>query len=162
MYQSEWVVYSKAPFGGPAQVLKYLARYTHRVAISNQRLVSLEDGRVTFTYKDYADDNHRKTMTLSAEEFLRRFAQHILPKRFVKIRHYGLLANSQREQKLHLCRQLLLLATVAVLTKTPAEENNTVSPAQPPTCPVCGGHRLLHLPLSMAADEGQPVRDDTS
>jgi len=96
LYATDWVVYAKRPFGGPAQVLKYLARYTHRVAISNARLLALRDGRVTFRYKDYADDHKQKTMTLAAEEFLRRFVQHILPKSFVKIRHYGLLANAQR------------------------------------------------------------------
>jgi hypothetical protein len=94
------VVYAKPPFGGPEQVLKYLARYTHRVAISNHRLVNLEAGRVTFRYKDYADDHRHKTTTLSAEEFLRRFVQHVLPKGFVKVRHYGLLANGQRQEKL--------------------------------------------------------------
>src|SRR3954468_23721801 len=87
-----WVVYAKRPFGGPEQVLKYLARYTHRVAISNSRLLTLEDGRVTFRYKDYADDRQHKTLTLDAVEFLRRFVQHVLPKGFMKIRHYGLLA----------------------------------------------------------------------
>jgi hypothetical protein len=81
-----------------------LARYTHRVAISNQRLVSLEDGRVAFRYKDYADDHRSKTMTLSAEEFLRRCVQHVLPKGFVKVRHYGLLAPRGRDERLALCR----------------------------------------------------------
>ena len=98
LYRQEWVVYAKPPFGGPEQVLKYLARYTHRVAISNQRLVSLEDGQVTFRYKDYAADQRAKTMTLTAEEFFRRFVQHVLPNGFVKIRHYGLtgVARTQR------------------------------------------------------------------
>jgi hypothetical protein len=100
LYQADWVVYAKAPFGGPAQVLKYLARYTHRVAISNQRLLDVSDGHVTFRYKDYADDHRKKTMTLSAEEFLRRFLLHVLPRGFVKIRHYGLLANRHREANL--------------------------------------------------------------
>src|SRR5262249_22409327 len=104
--QQDWVVYAKPPFGGPEQVLKYLARYTHRVAISNQRLVSLEDGRVTFRYKDYADDQRCKTMTLTAEEFLRRFVPHVLPKGFVKVRHYGLLAPRDRDERLAWCRRL--------------------------------------------------------
>jgi hypothetical protein len=85
LYRKDWVVYAKRPFAGPAQVLKYLARYTHRVAISNARLVTLDDGHVTFRYKDYADDHRHKTMTLSAEEFLRRFVQHVLPKGLVKV-----------------------------------------------------------------------------
>ena len=89
LYAKDWVVYAKPPFGGPAQVLKYLARYTHRVAISNQRLLSVADGQVTFGYKDYADQERHKALTLSAEEFLRRFVQHVLPKGFVKIRTMG-------------------------------------------------------------------------
>ena len=86
-------------------MLKYLARYTHRVAISNGRLLDLGHGRVTFRYKDYADARQHKTMTLTAEEFLRRFVQHVLPKQFVKIRHYGLLANAQRQARLDACRR---------------------------------------------------------
>jgi hypothetical protein len=90
------VVYAKPPFGGPAQVLKYLARCTHRVAISNARLVEMHDGRVSSCYKDYADGHEQNVMTLSVVEFLRRYVQHVLPKGFVKIRHYGLLANRRR------------------------------------------------------------------
>ena len=137
LYESDWVVYAKPPFGGPEQVLKYLARYTHRVAISNHRLVSLADGQVTFRYQDYADDQRPKTMTLAAEEFLRRFVQHVLPRGFVKIRHYGLLANRHREAKLQVCRRLLLVVTAAVLLAqtTPAE------PGTLPSCPCCGGTR---------------------
>jgi hypothetical protein len=137
LYQCEWVVYSKPPFGGPEQVLKYLARYTHRVAISNARLLSLDDGKVTFRYKDYADAAHSKTMTLTAVEFLRRFVQHVLPKGFVKIRHFGLLANRHREAKLETCRRLLWLVTAAVLltNTTPVEA------PKPPCCPCCGGTR---------------------
>ena len=97
---SEWVVYSKPPFGGPEQVLKYLARYTHRVAISNQRIVSLEDGRVCFRYKDYARGNRQKMMTLQAKEFIRRFLLHVLPSGFMRIRYYGFLANRHRQEKL--------------------------------------------------------------
>lgn len=103
----EWVVYSKAPFDGPEQVLRYLSRYTHRVAISNDRLLDFDDGRVSFSWKDYRDNNQRKTMTLAAEEFMRRFLMHVLPKGFQRIRHYGFLANCCRGRKLALCRQLL-------------------------------------------------------
>jgi putative transposase/transposase-like zinc-binding protein len=105
--RSEWVVYAKPPFGGPRQVLKYLARYTHRVAISNQRLVSLKDGRVTFRWKNYARASEPATMTLKAEEFIRRFLLHVLPTGFVKIRHFGFLANRGRRDNVRLCRQLL-------------------------------------------------------
>jgi len=154
LYKKDWVVYAKPPFGGPAQVLKYLARYTHRVAISNQRLLSLEDGRITFRYKDYAEDHRHKTMTLSAEEFLRRFVQHVLPKGFVKIRHYGLLANRQRSDKLQLCRRLLLPQTAAAgLAALPADAGQEqVAPAPPPHCPKCGGCRLLRIPLNIDED----------
>lgn len=103
----EWVVYAKPPFGSPSQVLKYLARYTHRVAISNQRLVSLGGGQVTFRYKDYRRGNRQCIMSLPAVEFIRRFLLHSLPKGFVRIRHYGLLANRVRQQNLERCRRLI-------------------------------------------------------
>ena len=105
--RSEWVVYAKPPFGGPQQVLKYLARYTHRVAISNRRLVALQNGLVTFRWKDYAKQNQPATMTLHATEFIRRFLLHVLPKGLVRIRHFGFLANRCRRQKITLCRRLL-------------------------------------------------------
>jgi hypothetical protein len=133
---TEWVVYAKPPFGGPEQVLKYLARYTHRVAISNQRLVSLEGGQVTFRYKDYAADRQDKTMTLGAEEFLRRFSQHILPLGFVKIRHYGLLGNRYRQERLALCRRLLLVVVLQAVNEATAEQSERAS-----ACPACGGQR---------------------
>ena len=107
MARSEWVVYAKPPFGGPQQVLKYLARYTHRVAISNQRLVALHDGLVTFRWKDYAQGGQPAIMTLQATEFIRRFLLHVLPRGFVRIRHFGFLANRCRQQRLQLCRKLL-------------------------------------------------------
>ena len=102
-----WVVYAKHPFAGPKQVIAYLSRYTHRVAIANHRLLSMEDDQVTFRYKDYADQGQQKSMTLQANEFLRRFLLHILPSGFMRLRHYGLLANRYRKQKLARCRQLL-------------------------------------------------------
>jgi hypothetical protein len=143
----DWVVYAKQPFGGPAQVLKYLARYTHRVAISNARLADVSDARVTFRYKDYADASRSKTMTLPAEEFSHRFVQHVLPKGFVKVRHYGLLANAQREARLHACRRLLLAAAVA---PAPPQETVGVEPAQPRCCANCGGTRLVYRELEPA------------
>lgn len=103
----DWVVYSKPPFGGPAQVLDYLGRYTHRVALSNDRLVRLQDAKVTFRWKDYRQGNKRTLMTLTAEEFIRRFLLHVLPSGFVRIRHFGFLANRHRQAKLALCRRLL-------------------------------------------------------
>ena len=103
----EWWVYAKPPFGGPAQVLAYLGRYTHRVAISNHRLLACKDGRVTFSWKDYARGNQPSLMTLSTDEFIRRFLLHVLPRGFQRIRQFGLLANRQRRHKLALCRKLL-------------------------------------------------------
>ena len=137
LYSQEWVVYTKPPFGGLQQVLKYLARYTHHVAISNSRLVALHDERVTFRYKDYADDQRHKTMVLSAHEFIRRFLQHVLPSGFVKIRHYGLLANRYREANLRACRALLLVATLAALVTAAGPDAGGA--CQPSPCPHCGG-----------------------
>ena len=94
LYNKSWVVYAKQPFGGPAQVIEYLGRYTHKVAISNHRIVAVENGEVSFRYKDYADNSKQKIMTLQATEFLRRFCLHILPPGFRKIRYYGFLANA--------------------------------------------------------------------
>jgi hypothetical protein len=111
LYRQAWVVYAKSPFGGAEQVYRYLGRYTHRVAISNGRLISLEEGQVRFRFKDYADGSTWKIMQLSAEEFLRRFLLHVLPKRFVRIRHYGLLAGRNVPTRLARCRELLTSPT---------------------------------------------------
>jgi hypothetical protein len=110
---TDWVVYAKPPFGGPEQVLKYLARYTHRVAISNARLLGFEDGKVRFRYKDYAHGNRKRVLTLTALEFVRRLLLHVLPTGFQRIRHYGILANRHRQAKLAWCRQLLGSGTAA-------------------------------------------------
>jgi hypothetical protein len=107
LFRKDWVVYSKRPFGGPHYVLQYLGRYTHRVAISNHRLVSFADGQVTFHWRDSAHNNEQKLMTLSLDEFLRRFLLHLLPQGFVRIRHFGFLANRRRATSLPLCFQLL-------------------------------------------------------
>jgi Putative transposase/Transposase zinc-binding domain len=107
LFRKDWVVYSKRPFGGPEYVLQYLGRYTHRVAISNHRLISFADGKVTFRWRDSAHHNEQKLLTLSLDEFLRRFLLHLLPKRFVRIRNFGFLANRQRATSLPLCFQLL-------------------------------------------------------
>src|SRR5262249_35844743 len=132
-----------------------LARYTHRVAISNQRLLALADGQVTFRYKDYADGQRSKQLTLSAEEFLRRFVQHVLPRGFVKIRHYGLLANRHRAAKLRRCRQLswpaMVAAACAGVEPAQASEEVRLEPAAWPCCPHCGGCRWLRLELSLQA-----------
>jgi hypothetical protein len=105
--RAEWVVYAKPPFGGPKHVLEYLGRYTHRVAISNNRLVDFGEGKVSFRWKDYRHESRQKVMQLEAQEFMRRFLLHVLPAGFQRIRHYGLLANRYRAVKLARCRQLL-------------------------------------------------------
>ncbi len=108
-----WVVYAKRPFAGPAQVLTYLSRYTHRIAIANSRLVAMADGRVTFRWRDYAHGHQTRTMPLEADEFLRRFLLHVLPASFVRLRYFGLLANRQRAQLLNLCRSHLQCTATA-------------------------------------------------
>jgi len=137
LYAKDWVVYAKPPFGGPEQVLKYLARYTHRVALSNHRLVKMEEGQVTFRYHDYADSRKEKLLTLSAEEFLRRFVQHVLPKGFMKIRHYGLLSSRQREARLRQARRLLWPKLAL-----PSSAQSGIEPAELARCPHCGSVRL--------------------
>jgi hypothetical protein len=107
LFRQDWVVYAKRPFGGPQHVLHYLARYTHRVAISNHRIVDFSDGKVTFLWKDYARGSKRRLMTLTAEEFLRRFLMHTLPRGFIRIRFFGYLASRRRAASLPLCKQLL-------------------------------------------------------
>ena len=138
--RTEWVVYAKPPFGGPQQVLKYLARYTHRVAISNRRLVALHNGSVTFRWKDYAKQPQPALMTLDATEFIRRFLLHVLPKGLVRIRHFGFLANRCRHQQLSLCRRLLDVA-LPIESDGPNPADNSPAAkqkAQPIVrCPVC-------------------------
>jgi len=155
LYRLDWVVYSKPPFGGPEHVFRYLGRYTHRVAISNNRLLSLADGKVQFRFKDYADSQKNKALTVNAPEFIRRFLLHVLPARFVRIRHYGLMGGRNVHTKLSRSRELLML--------------NAPQPAEPPrapmdalgwsdrllaltgvdvfACPLCGG-RLVRSAIS--------------
>jgi hypothetical protein len=132
----EWVVYAKPPFGGPAQVLAYLGRYTHRVAIANSRLVTLTDTAVAFRWRDYRHHGKARVLTLDAHEFIRRFLLHALPDGFHRIRHYGFLANRHRAEKLALCRKLLNVPPPNP-TSTPAEEAVTALPLD--RCPCCGG-----------------------
>ena len=130
LFREDWVVYAKAPFGGPEHVLQYLARYTHRVAISNHRLLSVDGDRVTFRWKDYAHHSKCRAMTLTMEEFLRRFLQHVLPKGLPRIRYFGWLANRRRRELLPLCRTLLTAAA------PPAAANSSETAVW--QCPVCG------------------------
>ncbi len=143
--KAEWVVYAKPPFGGPPQVLEYLGRYTHRVAISNQRLLALDEDQVSFQWKDYRHHNRSKVMRVSADEFIRRFLLHVLPPQFRRIRHFGFLANCHRRDKLALCRRLLARPLADVL---PAPEDcrrlaALLSAESLGRCPQCGiGHMI--------------------
>ncbi len=137
--KKRWVVYAKPPFAGPETVLAYLSRYTHRVAISNSRLLRLDEGGVTFRYKDYrrGGADRQQVMTLTADEFIRRFLLHVLPKGFHRIRHYGLLAGATRKARLDHVRQLLGVAP-------PANADTQVEPDDlRPPCPCCGGHMVV-------------------
>ena len=140
--KTEWVVHAKPPFGGPEQVLKYLARYTHRAAISNRRLIRLEGDEVEFLWKDYADRRKRKTMTLKAVEFIRRFLLHVLPAGFVRVRHYGFLSNRVCQEKLALCRSLMADGAV---TAAPEPNAGDKTGSDATTCPVCGRGRLVTI-----------------
>jgi hypothetical protein len=137
----EWVVYSKPPFGGPEHVLKYLARYTHRVAISNGRLLSLENGQVHFRWRDSRHNNRSSVMRLDAAEFIRRFLLHVLPAGFVKIRHFGLLANRNRRQALALCR-VHLRAIAADIDALLSEQQRSALNRSCPQCK-CGTLRVI-------------------
>jgi hypothetical protein len=139
LFRQDWVVYAKPPFGGPQHVLHYLARYTHRVAISNHRIVNFADGQVTFRWKDYARGSKQKLMTVTAEEFLRRFLLHILPHGFVRIRFFGVLANRRRKTLLPLCRQLLRMPA----PDCPDSVQPKVSSPALWRCPRCGGSMCL-------------------
>jgi len=170
--RTDWIVFAKPPFGGPKQVLKYLARYTHRVALSNQRLVSMHDGKVTFRWKDYAHGNRQGEMTLDAHEFIRRFLLHVLPRGFQRLRHYGFLANRARKEKLQVARELLRQSqgkTTNPTTEFP-EPINAEPPKDDPcpeVCPACKkGHlsfvRYLEADRQFAERLFKPKAFDTS
>ncbi len=146
----EWVVYAKPPFAGPQQVLDYVGRYTHRVAISNNRLLDIDDGQVTFRWKDYRDDDRQKTMSLQATEFIRRFLLHVLPGGFQRIRYYGFLSNRYRQQKLAKCRELLGMPSST--QETPGQSQSTedyrdryekLTGISLRECPVCHQGRMV-------------------
>ena len=143
--RTDWVVYAKRPFGGPEVVLKYLARYTHRVAISDARLLDFEDGIVRFRYKDYAHGHRKRVMKLSAREFVRRFLLHVLPAGFVRIRHYGILSNRNRQEDVALCRELLggekMSEAVEPEASPVAECAESITPTR--VCPCCGAGRMI-------------------
>jgi hypothetical protein len=159
---AEWVVYAKAPFGGPEEVLQYLGRYTHRVAIANSRLVDFGDGSVAFRWKDYRRENKPKVMRLPADEFTRRFLLHVLPSGLQRIRHYGLLANRTRDAKLHRCRELLGVASPAPSEHDQQEDYRErylrLTGVSLVDCPACKHGRMVHVEilLSHSAARGPP------
>ena len=160
LFQQDWVVYSKPPFGGPDHVLQYLARYTHRVAISNHRILSVTESAVRFRWKDYANHHKKRTMTLTGSEFLRRFLQHVLPKSFPRIRYFGWLANRKRGSLLQLCRVMLE-------TPQPASTTSTSDQAIVQECPKCHGpmrivERFTSEETHNPARTSVPVVIDTS
>jgi Putative transposase/Transposase zinc-binding domain len=161
----EWVVYAKPPFAGPQQVLDYVGRYTHRVAISNNRLLEIENGQVVFRWKDYRDHSQQKTMTLAADEFIRRFLLHVLPAGFQRIRYYGFLGNRYRAQQLARCRQLLgmpvLAATSADLPKDYRDRYEALTGVSLRDCPVCQQGRMLVVEVFGRACR-RPHASDTS
>jgi Putative transposase/Transposase zinc-binding domain len=162
---AEWVVYAKAPFAGPQQVLDYVGRYTHRVAISNNRLLDIEDGQVQFRYKDYRDGSQQKVMTLSPDEFIRRFLLHVLPDGFQRIRYYGFLSNRHREEKLERCRQLLGLESAH--SATPATEPpkdyrdryEELTGVSLRLCPVCRRGQMIRVPLPSVVCTSSTLKD---
>jgi len=156
-----WVVYSKRPFGGPEHVIQYLARYTHRVAIANGRLLEMRDGQVTFRWRDSADNNTQKLMTLDAVEFTRRYLLHVLPPGFVKIRHFGFLANRNRREALRLCRSLLPAAPDPGSTPLTDIRRRAVE-RKCPRCQIGKLHIIGWIPAQQLISFGVNVRLDTS
>jgi len=151
--KQEWVVYAKPPFAGPQQVVDYVGRYTHRVAISNHRIVDIDDGQVKFHWRDYRDNNQQKTMTLLAEEFIRRFLLHVLPSGFHRIRYYGFLGNRYRKDKLEHCRQLLNMTPPNESSSQPQPREDYRDRYERLTghslreCPVCHRGRMIMVKL---------------
>ena len=159
-----WVVYSQTPFAGPRKLLDYLGRYTHRVAISNHRILACQNGQVRYHYRDRRDGDRLKTDILPAEEFLRRFLQHVLPDRFLRIRHYGLLANRLKQKQLARCRQLLAARPPATADEQPyttADWMRVLLGIDITRCPHCGEqlhHQVLRPPLRWPPDPPLPFR----
>jgi hypothetical protein len=158
------VVYAKPPFAGPEDVLRYVARYTHRVAISNDRLIDIDDEKVQFRWKDYRDENRKKTMTLAAEEFIRRFLLHVLPDAFQRIRYYGFLANRYRQQKLDLCRRLLNMTEPepkSDASKDYRDKYEELTGQSLKVCPVCHQGQMVVTEI-FDSSTSRPAICDTS
>lgn len=143
----QWIAYSKQPFGGPEQVLEYLGRYTHRVAITNNRIVAMVDGKVTFTYRDRTDENKAKELTVTAGEFIRRYLLHILPSGFMKIRYFGFLANTNKKECISLIQQLINpdLKIIEKLTETIQEMMLRLTGTDISLCPECGKGKMVYM-----------------
>jgi hypothetical protein len=162
LYAKEWVVYAKAPFADPAHVLDYVGRYTHRVAIANHRLLDVRDGGVRFAYRNRRQDNRVQTMTLDADEFIRRFLLHVLPRGFMRLRHYGFLANRHKAYTLRRCRELLGQPSEPPprCAKSVGQWMQEVTGIDLTQCPHCGAKPLVRLPLpplsTRAASRGTP------
>jgi len=150
LHEPDWVVYCKPPFGGPEQVLRYLGAYTHRVAISNHRLISFADDQVTFRWRDSAHHNKKRLLTLTADEFLRRFLLHVLPRGFVRIRHFGFLASRRRGALVPLCKSLLGPGAPGPPQSLLAQSDKQRDPLPLWNCPLCGGPMALIRRLTSA------------
>jgi Putative transposase/Transposase zinc-binding domain len=161
--KAEWCLYAKPPFAGPEQVLAYLARYTHRAAISNNRLRDIEEGKVRFCWKDYRNGNRQRTMTLTADEFIRRFLLHVLPEGFQRIRYYGFLANRYREQKLARCRQLLAMPQSEPTDDQTAadyrDQYQDLTGTSLTECPACRRGRMVIIEVLNPIKPGRPIYD---
>ena len=159
LYSKQWLVYAKAPFGGPYAVIEYLGRYTHKIAITAHRIRAISEHSVSFTYKDYTDGSKQKDMTLSHAEFLRRFELHILPKRFVKIRHYGLLQNHNKTTRLNAIREQLQLSPLPPKVQVPVSSRMLEKFGKDITlCPKCKSGKLLLIHIDYGCDETKPVK----
>lgn len=160
LYQREWVVYCKPPFRGPHQVIEYLGRYTHRVAITNNRIVKVEEGKVTFRWRDYKDHNRTKFMTVDAFEFIRRFLLHILPDNFVKIRHYGLMSNRNRKTKFRRCQEILGVDSNWEQESSESESWEELlyklTGIDPRICPCCGRGRMVAIEVLQPQSHSPP------
>jgi hypothetical protein len=159
LYKKEWVVYCKPPFKDASCVVEYLGRYTHKVAISNKRILSIENGCVNFKWRDYKDNSKWKVMTISVDEFIRRFLIHILPNRFMKIRHYGFLGNRNKESKLKICKQLTFTPIIQKEKASTLQLIQKIIGKDVSKCPNCGSDKLSRY---MGIGKSPPIKSQTA
>jgi len=160
--KKDWVVYAKRPFAGPEEVLKYVARYTHRIAIANNRLLNINDGKVQFRWRDYRDGNRHKTMTLGADEFIRRFLLHVLPDGFQRIRYFGFLANRYRAERLALCRQLMQMPPPTATHEANMDYRDryeALTGISLRTCPLCRRGTMVVIETLKCTSSRTPLAD---